>query len=181
MQSLGVSPFLSKVTSFGQGRSLIFSATLSQMPCVLVMQKADDKEMWHAVTLAGMKLHDTHQTTFVKTSDPSAGDDDSGNLKAVYVHDDRVGPYLRAEIHRSDEGQLRVKMNVQGHVVDGKTQDWIIQQVLIPLHSKIRVTFNDLRKMTLDWLIPEIQKVVAVESGIKDSPKLPTVRFRHWV
>ena len=62
-----------------------------------------------------------------------------------------------------------------------ETQDWIVRQVLIPLHSKIRVSFNDLRKMTLEWLIPEIQKVVAGESDIKDSTKLPTVRFRHWI
>jgi hypothetical protein len=181
MQSLGVSPFLSKVMSFAQGRSLIFSATLSEMPCVLVMQKADEEDLWHAVTVAGMKLHAAHKDSFVKEADPSAGNDESGDLKAVYVHDDRVGPYLRAEIYRSTEGQLRVRMNVQGHVENGKTQEWIVQQVLIPLHSKIRMSFNDLRKMTLDWLIPEIQKVVAAENNIKDSTKLQTIQFRNWI
>ena len=79
------------------------------------------------------------------------------------------------------EGQLRVRMNVQGHVINGKTQDWIVQQVLIPFHSKVRTSFNDLRKMTLDWLIPEIQKVVAGESDTTESTKLPTIQFRHWI
>src|SRR5437870_1784915 len=33
LQALGVSPFLGKISSFAQGRSLIFSSTLSAMPC----------------------------------------------------------------------------------------------------------------------------------------------------
>jgi len=183
VQSLGVSPFLSKVTAFAQGRSLIFSATLSAMPCVLVMQKADNSELWHAVTVVGMKLKDHHEIAYIKTAQPAAGDDDSGDLKAVYVQDDRVGPYLRAEVFRSDEGQLRVRMNVHGHRENGIIQEWIVKQVLVPLHRKVRVSFNDLRSMAVGSLIPEIQRVVATEDkiAIEDLPGMPTVRFRYWI
>lgn len=183
MQSLGVSPFLAKVTSFAQGRGLIYSATLSAMPCVLVMQKADNSELWHAVTVVGMKLRDQHVVTHVNETQPALGDDESGDLKAVYVQDDRVGPYLRAEVFRSAEGQLRVRMNVHGHRENGTIQEWIVKQILVPLHRKVRVSFNDLRSMAVGLIIPEIQHVVGHLDNvpIEKLPAMGTIRFRYWI
>ena len=90
------------------------------------------------------------------------------------------GPYLRAEIFRSGE-QLRVALNVDGHAPDGRIQNWIVQHVLIPLHSKIRISFNDLRNMSLKWLIPTIQRVVASQGAEGDYGHLRPVRFRCWI
>lgn len=189
LQSLGVAPFLGKVGSFEQGRSLIFSATLSTMPCVLAMEFTGDPGLWHAVTVVGMKLSNTHEVCLLEAGNPGAGDDDSGDLKALYVHDDRVGPYLRAEVLRSGS-QLRVRLNVEGHAAHGVIQEWIVRQVLIPTHVKVRVSFNDLRSLFRQAILPDIQKTVAA-TKIKDlislpkvdetTPQLPTVRFRCWI
>ena len=150
------------------------------MPCILVMQFVDRLSLWHAVTVAGMKLRETHEPCLMGEKDLATGDDDSGDLQAVYVQDDRVGPYLRAEIFRSGE-QLRVALNVDGHAPDGRIQNWIVQHVLIPLHSKIRISFNDLRNMSLKWLIPTIQRVVASQGAEGDYGHLRPVRFRCWI
>ena len=180
LQSLGMPPFLAKVSNFAQGRSLIFSATLSAMPCILVMQLAEKPGLWHAVTVAGMKLRDSHETCLVNENDTASGDDDSGDLKALYVQDDRVGPYLRAEVFRSGE-QFWVSLNVEGHAPDGAIQQWIVHHVVLPLHSKIRISFNDLRNMSSKWIIPAIQRVLASGVGTGAYDRLRPIRFRFWM
>lgn len=121
----------------------------------------------------------THVPCFVGGSQV-AGDDSSGDLKAIYVHDDRIGPYRRAELKFTNPNQLLVTIKIDSHDASGKTEDWIIRHVLIPLHPKIRISFNDLRTITQEWLTPEVQKVVA---GVRNVPldRLEAVQFKYWI
>lgn len=180
LQSVGIAPSLVKVMNFPQGRSLIYSATLSGIPSILIMQKADTPDLWHAVTVVGMKLRAVDEPCLIESKGVVLGDDRSGNLKAVYVQDDRIGPYRRAEI-LCDQNQLRVRIKVQSHVPTGETEVWIVRQVLTPMHPKIRINFNDLRSITLKWLIPDTQVVAATELGLADLTKAPAVRFEYWI
>jgi len=63
IESVGVSPYLAVVSSIERGRSLIYSATLSQMPCILIMNKVGTSH-WHAVTVTGMKCESHTCTMF---------------------------------------------------------------------------------------------------------------------
>ncbi|MDZ4820738.1 MAG: hypothetical protein SGJ20_17370 [Planctomycetota bacterium] len=179
IESVGVSPYLAMVPSVERGRSLIYSATLSHMPCILIMQKVGAERDWHAVTVAGIKLASVHAPCYVGGS-KVAGDDLSGDMKALYVHDDRVGPYCRVDINGTDPNALHLSINTQGHVKGAIPEDWVIRNVLIPTHSKIRVSFNDLRTICVDWLIAEIQSVIANEQ-CKSPGDLDAVQFKYWI
>ena len=174
VQLAGASPELARVGRFSQGRSLIYSATLSEMPSILIMERSDDKRVWHAVTVTGMKIKRIHEPFVV-----AGGDDLSADLKALYVHDDRIGPYRRAELVATHPTELRVTINRKSHAEEGSPEDWIVHHVLVPTHPKIRINFNDLRFVTQKWLIPDIQKVVAGERGIQAND-LPAVQFKSW-
>ena len=62
----------------------------------------------------------------------------------------------------------------------GSPQRWVVAEVLVPIHPKIRISFNDLRIISQLWLIPEIQRVFTAECDTASHPA-PTVRFTSWL
>ena len=225
VQAIGVSPYLSRVENFNGARSLIYSATNSGMPAILIIEEAPgggstqpgivradepvptdtttskaapeallqengaepiarraSNMAWHAVTVVGMKLKDRHDPCLVSAGlSKAAGDDMSGDLKALYIHDDRIGPYLRAEIGAAANGETQLSISTEPHNTSAKVELWNVRKVLIPLHAKIRITFADLRAITRDHLIPEVQALVALHLGMNNSAGLPSITFSHWI
>lgn len=178
IESVGISPYLASVSSFERGRSLVYSATLSHMPCILVMELAVPQSgVWHAVTVAGMKLNPNLVSEYIGNK-KEAGQDLAGYLEAIYVHDDRIGPYVSAKL-KKENMQLRLTTTIEGRDA-AKPEEWIVRYVLIPTHGKIRVSLNELRTIIEDWLTPEVQRVVA---GSRDVPveQLDVVRFKYWI
>jgi hypothetical protein len=95
----------------------------------------------HAVTVAGMKVRDPHVETLI---DPLI-DDRAGDLVDLYIHDDRFGPYLRAEISRQRRSnQLVIKVPLRK---GQRTETWYLSHILLPMHSKIRLSLGDLREL----------------------------------
>lgn len=229
VQAIGVSPYLSRVEKFPGARSLLYSATRSGMPAILIIEQAPDCNVkqpspvgnespntenasqerapgptgsesskdddvtepiarrggsaaWHAVTVVGMKLKDHHVLCPVSAGlSKAAGDDVSGDLKALYIHDDRIGPYLRAELAEAKNGDTQLSISPEPHKVGAKPEVWNVRKILIPQHAKIRVTFADLRALTRDHLIPEAQAVVAQQIGTQNLADLPSIAFEHWI
>jgi hypothetical protein len=204
IQAMGVSPHLARVENFSQARSLLYSATRSGMPAILIMQLASDchkvpargpnspsvkaltapsssphepkqlevsstvegssatsppalseartleaqtldalpsashhsnkpiadptgEHTWHAVTVVGMKLSSQHSPCPATVGGAKAGnsgtaDDMSGDLKAVYVHDDRLGPYLRSELGMSLTNQTQLTVQMEPHDAGSRTE-----------------------------------------------------------
>lgn len=180
LQSVGVSPFLAKVTNFQMGRSLIYSAALSGIPSILILQKVGKPEIQHAVTVVGIKMTERDQPDFQEHKNLVVGDD-SGSLQAAYVQDDRIGPYRRAEIVQSASNQLMCRIKEQSHTPSGRLQDWTVTHVLVPLLPKIRISFNDLRTITRSWLLPEVQSVIFAASNVEKLPDLQPPTFRYWI
>lgn len=178
LQSVGIAPFLSRVQNFAHGRSLIHSATLSGIPAILVMQKMGqgNEGTQHAVTVVGMKLSENETPYEVKREDVLALSDESGSLRAVYVQDDRIGPYRRGEID-NDDNRLVLKIKKQSHIATGASERWAVTHILIPLHPKVRVSFNDLRKVVLESVNPEVRIAVALEQRTLELTKTPDVSF----
>ena len=93
VHSLGYAPNLYRADTFDVSRGLLYSAVSSGISPVLIIEQGDRS---HAVAVAGMKVRRPHVECLV---DPLM-DDRAGDLAALYVHDDRYGPYLKAEIRR---------------------------------------------------------------------------------
>jgi hypothetical protein len=140
VQAVGLSPNLYRTDSFNWARQLIFAAAKSAFAPILIINR---DESWHAVTVAGAKLKSLHESTIVEGS----FDDMSSNLTAVYIHDDRKGPYIRAEVVENNGG-MELLLKKESHL-QSDSERWNLAYVLVPTHSKIRLTFGGLRDIAI--------------------------------
>jgi len=144
VHSLGYAPNLYRADTFDVSRALLYSAVLSGISPVLIIEQGDRA---HAVAVAGMKVSKSHVGRLV---DPLM-DDRAGDLAAIYIHDDRYGPYLKADIRRrKDRLHLQIKLRNSSSV-----ETWVLTHILIPLHPKIRLSFGELRRAAIR-LVTEI-------------------------
>lgn len=128
---------------FSTTRAYIHTALRSGFAPVLVLESADDSEMWHAVTAVGYR----HTAKSPNVSRPYDLADD---VHALYVHDDRIGPYERVDIFEVRSGG-RPSLGVQAH--RNADTSWHVRYVLVPMHAKIRISVSDLRRIAGDLIM----------------------------
>lgn len=158
VQELGISPNLFRVTDFSTSRAYLYSATDSGIPSVLILRDSSGNRR-HAVTVAGMKVRSPHVETLLV----SGQDDEAGDLQALYVHDDRLGPYLRADVFEEEQSfELKIQLE---YAKQPRAEKWTLTHILIPMHNKIRLSFGGLRKITVGSLVPRLHSA-RVSRGI---------------
>lgn len=69
----------------------------------------------------------------------------NGNLDALYIHDDQIGPYSQALPHK-DFTHLKNKW-----IENGRYSSVIIEKLMIPIYPKIRLSFNPIYNIFLDF------------------------------
>ena len=138
IHGLGVAPNLVRLSNFGIARSILHVAALSGIAPILIIQDPAGTAR-HAITAAGIKLRREHKAA----PEGSVLDDLSSDLIGLYIHDDRIGPYLRT---RFEEGQVsgRKAPFVVIEKRDGSEEPWIVTHLLMPVHGKIRTTIVQL-------------------------------------
>jgi hypothetical protein len=147
IQSLGYSPNLHRAegSSFEVTRALLFSSVSSGFSPVLVMENVDGS-VRHAVAVAGVAVS---QHT---TAPPVTGvRHRSADLRGLYVHDDRCGPYLKATI-----AERKGNFLVRYELFDAQ-EEWTLTHILTPLHAKIRLSFGELYRAGADALTSDVQ------------------------
>ena len=134
VNALGLAPTLIRAIGFRETRSYLYTAISAGFAPVLVVKRPDTED-YHAVAVAGMKV-----------DEPRAGEeigkdiyDISGDLKAIYMHDDRHGPYLRANVRQSGK-----KMQLE---VGTPEEKWSVTHILLPVHLKIRISLAMITKI----------------------------------
>jgi hypothetical protein len=149
IQALYISPNLVRTHEYENARALIYSTILSQLPPILILEATHIPDFWHAVTAVGLKLHPAGS----EGSRLIAGGlyDRAADLASVYIHDDRIGPYLRADLTRNGAGAPSLTIFPQQNA----PEEWTLTHVLTPVHSKIRLSVPDLRDLALD-LVKEV-------------------------
>ena len=118
VQAIGVAPELFRAfteasrtsTIVSLVRGYIHAATVSEISPVLILQRRGES---HAVTVVGMRSRNATGSMAARTHD--AADD----VEALYVHDDRVGPAVRAEHRSSQETSI---LEAQGLPRDGEAK-----------------------------------------------------------
>lgn len=143
-QSLGVSPNLFSVRrTFKNARSFLHSAIKSGYAPILIIESADKPNVLHAVTAVGMVIDNNAKIP----SDSLTPTNLAGQLVGLYVHDDRHGSYIPVKIERNG-GTLQTVLTVEiGNEKNSET--WNLTHILIPMHSKIRLSFAGLREVTI--------------------------------
>jgi hypothetical protein len=165
IHSLGHAPNLFRAEKFQWSRALLYSAVRSGIAPVLILSSRK-RDSNHAVAVAGMKIIKPHQPSLIET----AIDDVAGDLVALYIHDDRYGAYLKAHIRRrSDRLWLELP-------VGARSESWILTHVLVPMHSKIRLSFGELWQAGMAI----VQYVHACRQSVLEVP--PTVTsLESWI
>jgi hypothetical protein len=139
VHSFGYAPNLFRADTYEVARALLYSAVLSGISPVLILESLD-KNAAHAVAVAGMRLKESRAAV-------STGllDDGAATLSGLYLHDDRIGPYLRAELRkRYNKAYINIPLR---DFPAGET--WRLSHVLIPMHAKIRLSFGELQRASL--------------------------------
>ena len=175
VQSLGYSPSLyradpHRAEAFEITRGLLFSSVSSGMSPVLIMGLPGE-DISHAVAVAGIGV--------AKKTPPSATSEilhRSADLRAIYVHDDRVGPYLKATIRRRQE-ELLIHFELPG----GKNETWALTHILVPLHPKIRLSFAQLYTAGLELVYKAQSFAMAQAFASSESTKRVTTLWKSRI
>jgi hypothetical protein len=145
VQSLGYAPNLFRADKYEVSRWILFAAVRSGISPVLILA---NNKVAHAVAVAGMKVRSPHGI-----DDPNNINDElAADLTAVYVHDDRFGPYVRAKIEEFT-GSLNLRLQSVSQSLD---ECWRLSHILVPMHNKVRLSLSQLRS-TAFWLSGNLQ------------------------
>ena len=134
VRALGVSPNLFQSIDFETARSYLYSALSSETAPVLILSDPTS-DNYHAVVAVGMDVRTPHEPTLTGFVDDQASD-----LVGLYLHDDRIGPYIPTPVHRTPQGHLSLELP------DGP---WNLSHILIPMHAKVRLSFSGLRNVAV--------------------------------
>jgi hypothetical protein len=172
VQAVGVSPNVFRADRLADTRGYLYSAIRSGLAPVLILER--DKN-YHAVTAVGMKLRRLHERSLIVDST----DDLAGDLLAVYVHDDRYGPYLKAVVE--DRGGVPW-LSLTLRAPASETQLWRVSHILVPVHSKIRLSLAALREWALNLTVTLHQFREVLELRVLKAPIVDaTIGFECWV
>ena len=173
VQALGVSPNLLVATDLETTRGHLYSALRSQIPPILILRAEGVDDFWHAITAVGMRLLNRHKLAQA----PNGLYDRASELEALYVHDDRTGPYLRADLQRLPNGGLGLNL-LRGRDRND-IERWTVTHVLIPTHQKIRISLSTLRQRAVDlvgWVHIGCEQLDSTYDREKNS-----VTFETWI
>ncbi len=174
IHSFGVSADLLRLPDTGAALSYIYSATVSETAPILVLARDQYR---HAVTVVGVRTLDQYDPALCVKDFY----EESNDLTALYLHDDRVGPYVRAGISRDDPLNLTLKIGWKTST-GRQVEDWRVTHILIPVHSKIRLSFANLRRIALTSVL---KNVLARRDTERDLGRIalsdPNIRLRAWI
>lgn len=172
IQAVGVSPNVFRTDRIGDARAYIFSAVKSGVSPVLVLKLHRGH---HAVAVAGMKIRTPHLPTHL----PVPADDVAGDVIAIYIHDDRRGPYLRADL---TEKEGRPYLSVPLREAGEDPEIWEMTHIIAPFHAKIRLSLADLRKLAFHVVAKVNAGREAVEQAFNIAPIAQNlVGFECWI
>jgi hypothetical protein len=160
VEAVGISPVLRRAENFANAKALLHSAIRSSVAPVLVLTNGPD---WHAVAVTGMGVRDKPISVVEEVGDLAS------RLEKLYLHDDRIGPYLRAEIKEvgiSDVlSRFQMEVSEPALVLEVEfrkgagfsKESWLLTHILFPMHVKVRITFSELRQLAMHFVAAEIK------------------------
>ena len=139
IQAVGLSPCVFRVDHIDTARGYLHTAVMSGLAPVLILRSNNN---FHAVSVAGMKVRSPHEASIILPDT----DDLAGDLIALYVHDDRRGPYLKADLKGKGKQPM---LHIPSREGSDKEEMWELKHIVIATHSKIRLSISGLRECAL--------------------------------
>jgi hypothetical protein len=172
VQAVGASPVLRREDDFRTARGLLYSSIRSGVAPILAIVNPSGQR--HAVAAVGMGLRDGPLNIQGNIGDRAS------QVEALYIHDDRIGPYLRADLK---ERASRLWLHLQ-FLPDKKLPEqwWMLTHVLFPMHVKVRASFGELRAIAFDWVAVRIEacRRALAAKGVSEAKK-GVVTVETWI
>ncbi len=147
-----LSPVIHSGTDLAQDVAQLHGYVRSGFPAVLAIQPFEptivppqERGSKHAVCVVGLKLGEVSPQTEADLSFR----DGASETKALYVHDDRLGPYKIATLHKwTWKDKIRTSLVIKW--ADGTEDEAsILEAIVVPLPSKIRLTIAKMRQLAI--------------------------------
>jgi hypothetical protein len=119
----------------------------------------DDDDVFHAIAVAGVKL------TATRARDGMPRDASSA-LSHLYIHDDRLGPYIEAKVKVENK---RLILNVP-HPSPSRPEKWEVTHLLMPIHAKIRLSLSATEEFA-----------IAIASGVANQTPPKSFTYEYWI
>jgi hypothetical protein len=152
IQGIGASPNLIAIRNTRDAKRYLYAAIRSGFAPILVSKNSDGE--WHAVTAVGLETAGNPENE--KGTDILPWRPLSSKVKYLFLHDDRVGPYVRAELtdgkppKDSEVSTASYEVRDTDSAVQGGL--WNLGFVIIPMHAKVRLSFSGLARVADDAL-----------------------------
>ena len=114
----------------------------SGIPVILKIRYPEETYEAHAVTVVGFR-DESGAVEYREATWTSFGLRSKG-MTRLYVHDDRLGPYARAEWRVNEKGYIQLKYLPHETGYDDFCQEAEVQSAMVPVYPKIRLSAQDL-------------------------------------
>jgi hypothetical protein len=171
IQAVGASPVLRRVDDFRTARGLLYSSLRSGVAPILIM--VDKAGSRHAVAAVGMGLRERPLENVGNIGDRAS------LLEVIYLHDDRNGPYMRAELK-----ELGSRLWLWLHSfpdADAKDEWWMLTHLLFPMHAKVRISFGELREISLDSVAATVETFRRFAATSIPEAKQGVIDVEMWI
>jgi hypothetical protein len=149
VQALEISPNVIRADDFATSRFCLYASAEAGFAPILIIENMNNLAEVHAVTVVGAKVRAGQMISeFEDICDETSG------LTSVYMHDDRVGPYVEGKVEKIGK-DLELTVSYEDQV-----ERWRLTHILVPTHQKIRLSFGNLREIGL--------KISAAVNRIRD-------------
>lgn len=164
IEAAGLSPYLVPFDTSGIPviKSLIYSVVRSGFAPILLLENPKSA---HAVAVAGMSLSGPPKSTVRMAIHV---EEEASRMKALYINDDRCGPYQSAILR----GRQLIVKTLKGD------DPWKVTHMIVPLHPKIRLAFADLSKFATR-LAETVGFARFLKAEANGNPK--KIRLEYWI
>jgi hypothetical protein len=164
-RSSGLAPIVVRGLALDQARAQLHGYLTSGFPAVLALKPLHSSD-GHAVCAVGLKLG-----AIAPQTDPKLHFRDSASsVMAVYVHDDRLGPYAVADLqsHTLPGGEIAPVLVIRWPGESTEFETSILRAIVVPVPTKLRLTVARMRSLGLaiaeavGALLPKLDRRVDV-------------------
>ena len=179
VRSAGFEPVCVGASELSFDKAQLLAYVRSEFPPVVCIHGMGDQRNGHAVCVAGVRLNGSPSVAVIGMAYREA----ASTMTALYVHDDRLGPYAAAEIvpwtlpNQKIATALRIRWPGEG---GAEWETVRLAALLVPVPSKVRL--NVTRMLEVGRLVAQAVGMSLLDAGIEpilDCRYAKSVDYRH--
>lgn len=177
LRGLGLESFPHRAIDITSTVGMLHLAIRSRLPAIAILAPTNGEPGLHAVTILGGR--EAHGTPPIELQ-PDTGSR-ARHLQALYLHDDRLGPYVRANLHALSRDDASAPLleyiddNYPRRAAHGPwlcldmVRRWrtsaerlLLTDLIVPIYPEIRTSFSTLMKAG-EQVLPALRGALAKE------------------